>query len=74
MVPHAPQFDGSDPVLVHEPSQQTSRRLPHAVPKLPQLEWSVFMSTQVPLHLVCPVGQAAMHCPFSQVSPAAQIL
>ena len=60
MVPHAPQLVGSEPVLLQEPLQQTSRRL-HAVPHEPQLERSVFVSTQVPLHLVWPVGQAAIH-------------
>lgn len=44
------------------------------MPQLPQLLWSVFVSTQVPLHLVWPVGQPATHCPFSQVSPEAQAL
>ncbi|HEY8746301.1 MAG TPA: hypothetical protein VIU62_24685 [Chloroflexota bacterium] len=73
-VPHEPQLEWSVDVLtqappqrvsasgeqMHVPCEQTSLVL-HAVPQLPQLERSVFVSTQVPLHLVWPVGQAAIH-------------
>jgi len=64
---------GSEPVLLQEPLQQTSRRL-HAVPHEPQLERSVFVSTQVPLHIVRPEGHCAVHTPFWQVSVKLQTL
>lgn len=43
----------------------------HALPQPPQCEASVAVSTQVPLHLVCPVGHGLVHVPPSQVCPVA---
>jgi hypothetical protein len=40
----------------------------HALPQPPQLLWSVFVSTQVPLQFVWLLGHCAVHTPFWHVS------
>ena len=46
-----------------------------AVPQPPQLVVSVIVSTQVPPHAVCPVGQVTelRHVPAMQVCPVVQV-
>jgi hypothetical protein len=43
-----------------------------AVPQVPQLELSVWVSTQAPLHAVWPVAQLVAHEPLEQTSADVQ--
>jgi hypothetical protein len=46
----------------------------HTVPQLPQSRVLVDVSTHMPLHSVCPVGQPVVQAPFTHSLPAPQRL
>lgn len=85
MLPHCPQFIASALVSVQVPLQFASGTLQlqlpvthsssasHWLPHWPQLRRSDVMSMQRPLHDAWPLGHEAVHMPFWQMAPAAQV-